>query len=167
MTAAQPPAGSPSEPLPPSGTGEVTATVIVNAPAEKVFAAFLVWERQGEWIPFTTVRVVDGDGGEGSLVETITQAGPAVIKDEMRVERVDPPYELRVMHCGKILKGPGVLRCTPMAGGRTQVVWHEWFQLPGGRAGKAVWPLLWPGSKVGFRSALRRFARLVEAGELP
>jgi hypothetical protein len=71
------------------------------------------------------------------------------------------------MHCGKILRGPGVLRCTPMAGGRTQVVWHEWFQLPAGRAGKVVWPLLWPGSKVSFKQALRRFARLVEAGDLP
>jgi len=155
-----PPPGEP-------GTGEVTATVIVDAPAERVFAAFLAWERQGEWIPFTTVRVVEGDGGEGSLIEAITQAGPAVIKDEMRVEKVDPPYELRVMHCGKILRGPGVLRCTPMAGERTQVVWHEWFQLPGGVAGKAVWPLLWPGSKVGFKRALRKFARLVEAGSLP
>ena len=35
------------------GAGEVTATVIVNAPAERVFAAFTAWERQGEWIPFT------------------------------------------------------------------------------------------------------------------
>lgn len=165
MTPAPPP-GTP-EPLQTTGTGEVTATVIVNAPAEKVFAAFLAWERQGEWIPLTTVRVVEGDGGEGSMIEAVTQAGPAQIKDEMRVEKIDPPFELRVMHCGKILKGPGVLRCTPMAGGRTQVVWHEWFQLPGGKAGKAVWPLLWPGSKVGFRSALRRFARLVEAGTLP
>jgi uncharacterized membrane protein len=167
VTPAQPPDGTTPDPLQTAGTGEVTATVIVNAPAEKVFAAFLQWERQGEWIPLTTVRVVDGDGGEGSLIEAVTQAGPAQIKDEMRVERIDPPYELRVMHCGKILRGPGVLRCTPMAGGRTQVVWHEWFQLPGGKAGKAVWPLLWPGSKVGFRSALRRFARLVEAGSLP
>ena len=167
MTAAPPPDGSVPEPLQAPGTGEVTATIIVHAPAEKVFAAFLIWERQGEWIPLTTVRVVDGDGGEGSLIEAVTQAGPAQIKDEMRVEKIDPPYELRVMHTGNILKGPGVLRCTPMAGGRTQVVWHEWFQLPGGRAGKAVWPLLWPGSKVGLRSALRRFAKLVEAGSLP
>jgi uncharacterized membrane protein len=167
VTSAPPPAGGAPEPHETSGTGEVTATVIVQAPAEKVFAAFLAWERQGEWIPFTTVRVVDGDGGEGSLIEAVTQAGPAMIKDEMRVERIDAPFELRVMHLGKILRGPGVLRCTPLAGGRTQVVWHEWFQLPGGKAGKAVWPLLWPGSKVGFRSALRRFARLVESGTLP
>jgi hypothetical protein len=47
------------------------------------------------------------------------------------------------------------------------MVWHEWFQLPGGTAGKVAWPVLWPGSKLGLTFALRRFARLVETGALP
>lgn len=147
-------------------TGEVTATVIVNAPAERVFAAFVDWERQGDWIPMTKVRVVSGDGGEGSLIEAVTTVGRGVLRDEMKVERLDPPYEVRVIHCGKVLRGPGVVRCTSMANGRTQVVLHEWFELPRGWAGRAVWPLLWPGSKLGFRHALTRFARMVEQGEL-
>ena len=149
------------------GTGEVTATVIVNAPAERVYRAFVAWERQGEWIPFTTVRAVDGDGGEGSSIEAITRVGPAVLRDEMRVVKVDAPRTVRVVHYGKVLRGPGVLRCTPMEGERTQVVWHEWFHLPGGAAGKVAWPVVWPGSKVSLTAALRRFARLVEAGKLP
>jgi hypothetical protein len=149
------------------GAGEVTATVIVSAPAAKVFAGFTAWERQGEWIPFTRVRVVEGTGGEGSLVEAVTTVGPAVLKDEMRVVRLDPPYEVRVVHCGRLLRGPGVLRCTPMGEDRTQVVWHEWFHLPGGVAGRVAWPVLWPGSKVSLTQALRRFARLVEEGALP
>jgi len=85
----------------------------------------------------------------------------------MRVVRVDAPYEVRVVHCGKLLRGPGVLRCTPLAGERTQVVWHEWFHLPGGAAGRVMWPFLWPGSKVGLTQALRRFGRRVEQGRLP
>ncbi len=149
------------------GTGEVTATVIVNAPAAKVFAAFTAWERQSDWVPFTTVRVVQGDGGEGSLVEAVTAVGPAVLRDEMRVVRLDPPYEVRVVHCGRLLKGPGSLRCTPMAQNRTQVVWHEWFHLPGGAAGRMAWPLLWPGSKASLKGALKKFGRLVEEGRLP
>lgn len=148
------------------GAGEVTATVIVNAPAESVFKAFTAWERQSDWIPFTKVRVVEGDGGEGSLVEAVTAIGPATLRDEMRVVRVDPPYEVRVIHCGKLLRGPGVLRCTPMGEARTQVVWHEWFHLPGGVAGRVAWPVLWPGSKVSLTQALKKFARLVEAGKL-
>ncbi|WP_018254367.1 SRPBCC family protein [Salinispora mooreana] len=149
------------------GAAEVTAAVIVDASAEQVFAALVSWERQGEWIPFTKVRVVEGDGGEGSLVEAVTAVGPATLRDEMRVVRVDAPYEVRVVHCGKLLRGPGVLRCTQLAGGRTQVVWHEWFQLPGGAVGRVVWPFLWPGSKVGLTQALRRFGRRVEQGRLP
>ncbi len=149
------------------GTGEVTATVIVNAPAGRVFDALLAWERQGDWIPFTKVRLIDGDGGEGSSIEAVTQVGPAVVRDEMRVVKVDRPYEIRVVHYGKVLRGPGVLRCTAMGGERTQVVWHEWFHLPGGTVGKVAWPVLWPGSKVSLTQALRRFARLVEAGGLP
>ena len=148
------------------GTGEVTATVIVNAPAARVFAAFMNWEGQSEWIPLTKVRVVEGDGGEGSLVEAITALGPAALRDELRVVRVDAPYEVRVVHCGKVLRGPGSMRCTPMAGDRTQVVMHEWFHLPGGPAGKLAWPVLWPGSKIGFTGALKKFGRLVEAGRL-
>jgi hypothetical protein len=149
------------------GAGEVTATVIVNAPAQRVYDAFTAWHRQGEWIPFTTVRVVEGDGGEGSLVEAVTAVGPAALRDEMRVVRLDPPYEVRVVHTGKLLRGPGVMRCTAMGPDRTQVVWHEWFHLPGGVAGRVAWPVLWPGSKVSLIQALKRFARLVESGSLP
>ena len=149
------------------GRGEVTATVVVAAPVARVFAGFLAWERQGEWIPLTTVRMLEGDGGEGSRIEAVTTVGPAVLRDEMRVDRIDAPYEIRVVHTGAYLRGPGVIRCTPLAGNRTQVVWHEWFQLPAGVAGQVAWPLMWPGSKLGLGFALRRFARLVESGVLP
>src|SRR5258705_12461995 len=72
----------PSDPASP-GVAEVTASVVIRAPAERVFAAFLAWDRQGEWIPFTTVRVVSGDGGVGSMIEAVTAVGPAVLRDEM------------------------------------------------------------------------------------
>ena len=149
------------------GTGEVTATVIVAAPAEVVFKALTSWDRQGDWIPFTKVRVVEGTGGEGTSIEAVTQLGPAVLRDEMRVVKFDPPYEVRVVHYGRVLRGPGVLRCTPLGTDRTQVVWHEWFHLPAGAAGKFAWPVVWPGSKMSLTGALRRFAKLVETGRLP
>ncbi len=148
-------------------TLELTATVIVGAPVATVFEALTRWERQGDWIPFTTVTVVDGDGGEGSWIEAVTSVGPASLRDRMRVTRLDPPYEIQVMHEGRVLRGPGVLRCTPLERDRTQVVWHEWFLLPGGPLGRLSAPLLWPGSKAGLTQALKRFARLVEGGRLP
>ena len=149
-----------------AGPGEFTATVIVNAPAPRVFAAFTNWERQSEWMPFTKVRVVEGDGGEGSLVEAVTGVGAAGLRDEMRVVRIDAPYEVRVVHCGKVLRGPGSMRCTAMAGDRTQVVMHEWFHLPAGAVGRLAWPVIWPGSKLSLKGALKKFGRLVEQGRL-
>lgn len=150
-----------------AGRAEITASRVVNAPADRVFAALTAWTRQGEWIPFTSVRVVDGDGGEGTVIEALTILGPAVLRDRMKVVRMDPPYEVRVVHYGKVLRGPGVFRCTPLAGDRTQVVWHEWFQLPGGLAGRVAWPVVWPGAKLSLGEALRRFAVMVEAKQLP
>ncbi|MEU7618091.1 SRPBCC family protein [Micromonospora rifamycinica] len=167
MTGADPAGGGLADEAAQPGAGEFTATVIVDAPAERVFAALTDWEGQSDWIPLTRVRVVEGDGGEGSVIEAVTALGPAVLRDEMRVVRVDAPYEVGVVHFGKLLRGPGVLRCTPLADDRTQVVWHEWFHLPGGSAGKVAWPLLWPGSKASLTLALKRFARLVESGRLP
>jgi hypothetical protein len=158
----------PGEELRRPGVGEVTASVVVDAPVERAFAAFVAWERQGEWIPMTRVRVVSGDGGPGSLIEAVTSVGPAVLRDEMIVDRLDPPWEVRVVHCGNLLRGPGVLRATPLAGGaRTQLVWHEWFHLPAGTVGRVMRPLLWPSSKAGLSVALRRLARLIQAGTLP
>ena len=148
------------------GTGEVTATVIVNAPAARVFAAFVNWERQSEWIPLTKVRVIEGDGGEGSLIEAVTALGPAALRDEFRVVKLNEPYEVRIVHCGKVLRGPGSMRCTPMSGNRSQVVMHEWFHLPGGAATRLAWPVLWPGSKLSLLGALRKFGKLVEQGRL-
>jgi hypothetical protein len=149
------------------GRGEVTATVIVEAPAERVYDAFVSWEKQSDWIPLTKVRVVSGDGGEGSVIEAITSVRGAALRDEMRVVKLDRPYEVRVVHFGRFLRGPGVMRCTPMGPGRTQMVWHEWFHLPGGVAGRIAWPVLWPGSKLALTQALKRFAHLVERGKLP
>ena len=71
------------------GAGEVIVSVVVAAPVERVYAAFVAWDRQGEWIPRTRVRVVTGDGGAGSMIEAVTTVGPAVLRDEMLVDRLD------------------------------------------------------------------------------
>ncbi len=145
----------------------LVARAEVRADLDRVWEVLVDWPGQSRWIPLTKVSVVEGDGGEGSLVLAVTALGPAALRDELRVVRVDAPYEVRVVHCGKVLRGPGSMRCTAMGGDRTQVVMHEWFHLPGGAAGKLAWPVLWPGSKLSFKGALRKFGRLVEEGKLP
>ena len=47
---------------------ELTLTVDVEAPPEQVWRALVDWERQGEWMPLTDVRVV-GEGASLALTE--------------------------------------------------------------------------------------------------
>ncbi|MGY0233552.1 SRPBCC family protein [Longispora urticae] len=143
-------------------TAQVTARTTIRATPERVYAALVDWESQGSWIPLTTVRVTEGDGGVGSLVEAVTGLGPARFVDVMRVEELEPPYSIRVLHVGKLVRGPGVFRCVRRADGATDLEWREWLELPGGRAGQLGWPLVRPGAAASLRWGLRRLARRLE-----
>lgn len=154
------------------GPATVSATAVAAAPPDLVYAALATWHRQGEWIPLTTVRVVSGDGGPGSTIEAVTglrtpRGSRSGMRDVMRVTAAEPPHELRVVHCGWPLRGPGVFRCVPLPGGRTRVEWHEWLHPPAGALGRLGWRAVRPGVAWGFRIALRRLATLVERGQLP
>ena len=130
------------------GAGEVTATVIVGRAGRAGVRRLHRLGAAGRLDPVHPVRVVAGDGGEGSLIEAVTAVGPAVLRDEMRVDQVDPPYEVRVVHCGKVLRGPGRDAVHPAGrrpdpDGLARVV-----PAAGGVAGRVAWPVLWPGSKL-------------------
>src|SRR5690606_13041186 len=150
--------GAVSAPEAPGGAGsgdpgpvlEVAASVVVAADVDRVFAGLTAFDRQGEWIPFTTARVVAGDGREGSRLAAGTSVGPLGSRGLVRVTRFGRRHGVGVVHEGRLLRGPGVFRCAPVGKDRTHVVWHEWFHLPGGPVGRAVAPLLWPGSRAGF-----------------
>ncbi|WP_412542115.1 SRPBCC family protein [Longispora sp. K20-0274] len=143
-------------------TALVTAGITIRATPERVYEALIDWESQGTWIPLTTVRVTEGDGGVGSVVEAVTGVGPASFVDVMRVEALEPPYTIRVMHVGKLVRGPGVFRCVRRGDGATDLEWRERLELPGGRAGRLGWPLVRPGAEASLKWGLRRLARQLE-----
>lgn len=145
-----------------TATAEVSARVVVDAPVERVYAALADWVGQGRWIPLTTVRVVEGDGGEGSLIRAITALGPIRLVDMMRVESVEPPHRLRVLHCGNLIRGPGVFRCQRRRDGRTEVHWQDFLEPPGGPTGKMAWSVLRPVAGRCMTWTLRRLARVLE-----
>ena len=148
------------------GIGEVTATVIVDAPAARVFAALSDWERQWDWIPLTQVRVVEGDGGEGSRIEAVTASARPCCATRCGWTGSTP--RTRSGWCtaaGAARAGRDALHADgarPHPGGLARVV-----PAARGAAGRFAWPVLWPGSKLSLTRALKRFARLVEQGRLP
>jgi hypothetical protein len=104
--------------------------VAVDAPATRTWAALTDWDRQGEWMLGTRVRVTAGDGaGVGSELTAFTGIGPVGFTDTMRITAWEPPLRCAVDHTGRLVRGTGEFLVVPH-GARSELVWAEDVALP-------------------------------------
>ncbi len=137
----------------------LTVRVDIDAPPETVFAAATDWERQGEWILGTTVRIRHGDGRSvGSEVEAVTGLGGIGVTDSMRIIRWDAPSRCEVRHLGRVVRGTGIFAVQPRGRGGATFEWTEQLELPMGALGRLAWPLVRPIFGWGLQRSLDRFA---------
>ncbi|WNV76588.1 SRPBCC family protein [Geodermatophilus sp. DSM 44513] len=141
---------------------ELRVSVDVEAPVPMVWRALVDWERQGEWMPLTDVRVVGGDPhGVGGRIEARTgvptgDGRHAGLLDTLEITGWDPPRRVDVLHTGRVVRGPGVFEVVPRNAGAT-VVWTEHLDLPLGRLGRLAWPLVRPFAAYALHFGLSRF----------
>ena len=140
--------------------------VIVAAPPEVVFAALTDWPTQGRWMLGTRVWAEGEPTGVGAQLRAFTGVGRVGFLDTMEITEWEPPRLIRVLHTGRVVRGPGIFEVLALPGGRSRFVWREELDLPLGRLGRAGFVLVGPVFAAGVERSLRRFARLVEAGEL-
>jgi hypothetical protein len=137
----------------------LTVRVDVNAPPETVFAAATDWQRQGEWILGTTVRVCHGDGRSvGSEVEAVTGLWGIGVTDRMRITVWDAPFRCETRHLGRMVRGTGIFAVQPRGRDAATFEWTEQLELPLGVLGTAGWPLVRPVFEWGLRRSLDQFA---------
>jgi hypothetical protein len=142
---------------------ELTETVDVDAPPERVWAALTDWTRQGEWMVLTDVETVGGPatGVGGRLVARTgvpwRRGRHLGVVDTMVITEWDPPRRVVVQHTGRLIRGPGIFELTSRDG-RTAFAWTEQLWLPFGPLGQLGWPLVRPFVAAGVRRSLRRFA---------
>jgi hypothetical protein len=140
-------------------TVRVDARVDVDAPPETVFAAATDWERQGEWMLGTTVRVRRGDGRSvGSEVEAVTGIRGIGVTDSMRITVWDAPCRCEMQHLGTVVRGTGIFAVQPRDRDAATFEWAEQLELPLGVLGAVGWPLIRPVFDWGLRLSLARFA---------
>ena len=138
--------------------------VVVAAPVEVVFAALVDWESQGRWMLATRV---DGTAqGLGGRLSAFTGVGRAGFLDTMEIVEWEPPRLVRVRHTGDVVRGDGVFEVLALPQGRSRFVWREELDLPFGAVGRTGFALVRPLFAAGVERSLRRFARLVQAGQL-
>ena len=140
---------------------ELTVSMDVEAPPLQVWRALVDWERQGEWMPLTDVRVVGGDPhGVGGRIEARTGmpmgGRHAGLLDTMEITGWHPPHRVEVLHTGRVVRGPGVFEVRTRMAGAT-VVWTEQLDLPLGRLGRLGWPLVRPAAAFALHMGLSRF----------
>jgi hypothetical protein len=139
---------------------ELSLSVVVDAPAEAVWAAVVDWDAQGDWIPLTRVRAVDGTGHRvGDRLEAFTGIGRLGFLDSMRITHWDPPHRCEVRHTGRVVRGCGAFEVEALGDRSARLVWTEWLELPCGALGAAGWLLVRPFAAAGVRRALVRFGR--------
>lgn len=143
---------------------ELPVPVDVDAPVAAVWAYVTDWERQGEWMLGTRVRVTGGDGrGVGTTLHAVTGIGPLGVPDTMEVvEFVEPtpvtPGRAAVRHTGRIIRGDGYFEVAALGPDRCRFTFTELIDLPLGALGRLGWPLARPVVRAGFVASLRRMA---------
>jgi hypothetical protein len=153
-----------------TGRRHVVRDVIIGAPPEVVFAALTDWSTQGQWMLGTRVwsdQPAEGSAqGVGTRISAFTGAGRLGFLDTMEITEWEPPRLVRVLHTGRVVRGPGIFEVLSLPGGRSRFIWREELDLPLGRVGRAGFALVGPMFAAGVVSSLKRFARMVESGQL-
>lgn len=131
----------------------------VAAPAGVVWEAAVDWPSQGQWMLGTKVRITEGGGHSvGSRLSAYSGYKPFGFLDTMTITGWDPPQRCVVQHTGKLVRGIGIFAVEPDGDQKSTFVWREELELPFGRVGALVWPLVRPAFLAGVRYSLRRFA---------
>lgn len=140
----------------------VSASVDIGASADTTWAVVTDWERQGEWMPLTSVVLAPGSAaGLGARLTARSGVGPAAVVDPMVVSVWEPPTRCEVAHQGRVVTGRGVFRVEPLGPDRSRFTWHEMLESQGVR--RLLDPAAGPATRLLLGVAVRRLARLVEA----
>lgn len=134
----------------------VEFSVELNFPvsADRLFAALVDWRSHQDWIPATTVRVLEGDGGIGTRFVARSGVGPLAFDDTMTVTVLDAETRrAEVVKTGPLLGGGAGFSVDATASG-ARLHWHEAVEVP--HLPRPLAPVAaWVGGLL-FRTALRR-----------
>jgi hypothetical protein len=144
----------------------------VRAPASRVWAELVDWNNHADWAPLTKVRITSArPDGVGASFVARTGIGPLAFDDPMTVVHWQPPAgdgpddgpgRCDVQKSGRVVHGKAWFVVTPLAGGRSRVVWSEDITVSPHRLTRLTGPVLAVAGKVGFGQVLRALARKVE-----
>jgi hypothetical protein len=132
---------------------DFTVDAVVPLAADEAYRRMCDWDDHARWVPFTKVTTHDPD-----RFTAWTGIWKLQLEDNMTVlERDDQRRYVKVAKTGPRLFGEAAFTIVPHGANRSQVQWVERVDVRG--LPRLFVPIARLGGKLGFRTALRRFAR--------
>ncbi len=145
-------------------TTTLTYKIDIDADKKTVFTYLSDWDKQSEWILFTTVRKVSiGPNNDGTLLLAETKVGPLKVVDTMLVSEWSPYEKIVVTHTGRIVLGKGIFEIKENSDHRCTFIWKEVTPIPFGYLGRIGLVIVKPLLKLVFNMSLRKLKKNVEA----
>ena len=146
-----------------------TVVRLVPAPATVTWSTLTDWPRHADWVPFTTVDVTTArPDGAGAGFVARTGIGRFAFDDPMTVAAWQPPTgdapddrpgRCEVTKHGDVIRGRAWFTVTPLAGGRSRVVWGEDVTVWPHHLARFTAPVITLVGRAGFAATLRAMAR--------
>lgn len=125
--------------------------------ADAVWRALVDWQGHGDWVPATTVRVIEGDGGVGTVFVARTGVGPLAFDDHMVVTaKDDEARTATVRKTGPLLLGEAGFTVVSTPTG-SLLSWFEDVTIP--RVPSFLGPIAVLPTKASFMVALANLRR--------
>lgn len=139
----------------------------INATPQAVFEYVSDWEKQSEWILFTTVKAVKSTPNQkDSTLLAVTKLGPLKVADEMTVTEWQPYERIVVEHTGRIVKGKGVFTVSETSKDTCVFTWQEVTPVPFGLIGRIGLVFAKPVMSIVFGKSLAKLKNNIEAQTL-
>lgn len=146
-----------------------TASVQVEASAERAWTVLVDWPAHGRWVPLTTVRVLTPSGsGVGARFCGRTRMGPLGFDDPMEIVAWRPPRDGGPGHCrvvkqGRVVLGEAWFDVVPLGARRCRADWTEDVELAPAGLTRPLRRLVESAGRRAFAATLRRMAAEAES----
>lgn len=146
----------------------VTLTFKVNIKADQkiIFEYLSDWDKQSNWILFTTVRKASTlPNQKGTKLSAATKFGMIKFIDTMVVTEWLPHEKIVVEHTGRVVLGKGIFKIKKISENNCEFIWEEITPVPFGFVGQAGLLIVKPLMKLLFGLSLKKLKRNIEASK--
>jgi hypothetical protein len=147
-------------------TVTLTFKITIAADQKRIFDYLSDWQKQSDWILFTTVhKVSTAPNQKGTTLLATTKFSLLKFVDTMRVAEWLPPQKIVVEHTGRVILGKGVFKIQKISENNCEFTWEEITPIPFGFVGQIGLITLKPLLKIMFGMSLKKLKSNIELTE--